>query len=176
MAARASLLDDRRLKHSSQARFFFFCFFLAMVRNPCHLQKSPSYDANISFVRAHFPVATVEVFFQRRSAAGARASHREIKLSECSLRKRVNPLRCCLVQEAVRVQGWWLRYWTASMFFFCFSFSALLILPTNVGMTNERLFLGKACFVVTLKGLNVASFNLKGLPINVGWSNNGASV
>lgn len=167
MAARASLLDDQRLKHSLQARFFF-CFFLAMVRNPCHLQKSPSYDANISFVRAHFPVATVEVFFQRRSAAGARASHGEIKLSECSLRKRVNPLRCCLVQEAVKSPGLMIKILNRANVFFCFSFSALLILPNNVGMTNERLFLGKACFVVTLKGLSVASFNSKGLPINVG--------
>lgn len=134
-------------------------FGASMVRNRCHLQKSPSDDANISFVWAHFPVATVDVFFQRRSnAAGARASHREIKISECSLRKRVNPPQCRSVQEAVRVQSRWLRYWTARMFF-CFSFSALLMLPNNIGVANDQVFWGKACFVVTLTGQNVASFN-----------------
>lgn len=125
------------------------------------LPKNVSNDANISFAQAHFPFAAVKVFFQRRNdAAGARASHREIKISECSLRKRVNPLQRCLVQEAVRDQSRRLRYWTAPMFFFVFR-SPLSWSCQTVSVTNERLFWGKACFMVTLKGLNIASFNLK---------------
>lgn len=140
MAARASLPDDQRSKHGWKRSFFFGA---SMVQNLCHLQKSPSNAADISFVRAHFPVVAVEVSFQRSSdAAGARASHGEIKISECSLWKRVNPLRRRSVQEAVRVQSRWLRYWTAPIFI-CFSFSALLMSPNNIDVTNERLFWGE---------------------------------
>lgn len=143
----------------------------SMVQNRCHLQKSPGDDANISLAWAHFPVAAVDVFFQRRSAAaGARASHGEIKISECSLRKRVNPPQRSSVQEAVRVQSRWLRYWTALMFFLVFHSPPSWCCKTISVWQMSKYFGERLVLWWQWKG-KMFLLLMKGFIINVCWPN-----
>lgn len=71
-----------------------------------HLQTSPTNDANILFSHI-FLVASVQSVSKKKRHGehkpGLPVESRAIKISKCSLRKRVNPLQCGSIQGAVRV-------------------------------------------------------------------------